>query len=211
MVTGLVVFDLDGTLLRGDTVCELLAKPLGCSDQMKQFEMLTSEADIIAARLEMLKWYSDHSPELLQSHLTNACLAPGAREAIMQLQAAGVVIGIASITWKFAVKWFADQLNIEHVLGTDVTADNQVIHVFGSDKAEWLQMLANRYDVLQHRIAAVGDSRSDVEMLRLAGLPFFVGLNLPAELQSLAIHMPNGDLRDISRRVLREWTRDASA
>ncbi len=27
-IRGLAVFDLDGTLLRGDTVCEVLAKPL---------------------------------------------------------------------------------------------------------------------------------------------------------------------------------------
>jgi phosphoserine phosphatase len=31
---GLVVFDLDGTLLRGQTVCEVLAAPLGRLDEM---------------------------------------------------------------------------------------------------------------------------------------------------------------------------------
>ena len=40
---GLVVFDLDGTLLRGPTVCEVLAARLGRLQAMKAFELLTSQ------------------------------------------------------------------------------------------------------------------------------------------------------------------------
>ena len=39
---GLAVFDLDGTLLRGPTVCEVLAQTLGRLDQMRQLEVLIS-------------------------------------------------------------------------------------------------------------------------------------------------------------------------
>jgi hypothetical protein len=50
---GLAVFDLDGTLLRGLTVCEVLAGPLGHLERMQQFEALlhTSALDIAAATL----------------------------------------------------------------------------------------------------------------------------------------------------------------
>jgi hypothetical protein len=35
---GLAVFDLDGTLLRGPTVCEVLARALGRLDRLWQLE-----------------------------------------------------------------------------------------------------------------------------------------------------------------------------
>ena len=46
VLRGIVVFDLDGTLLRGETVCEMLARPLGRIDQMQEFEQLKCEAEI---------------------------------------------------------------------------------------------------------------------------------------------------------------------
>jgi phosphoserine phosphatase len=50
---GLVLFDLDGTLLRGQTVCEVMAYLLGRLGEMKRFEGLTGRAEIAAARMEM--------------------------------------------------------------------------------------------------------------------------------------------------------------
>jgi hypothetical protein len=37
----LAAFDLDGTLLRGVTVCGALTRPLGRLDQMQEFEQLS--------------------------------------------------------------------------------------------------------------------------------------------------------------------------
>lgn len=53
---GLAVFDLDGTLLRGPTVCEVLARTLGRLDRMRQLEVLIaglSDVDyFVGIRLE---------------------------------------------------------------------------------------------------------------------------------------------------------------
>src|SRR5262245_32450902 len=86
MMRGVAVFDLDGTLLRGDTVCEVLAKPPGRIDQMKRLETFTAEKDIEIGRGEMAGWYKGHTIETLQDHLRNAHWAPGADEAIRLLQ-----------------------------------------------------------------------------------------------------------------------------
>jgi HAD superfamily phosphoserine phosphatase-like hydrolase len=201
---GMAVFDLDGTLLRGETVCELLARPLGRINQMKQFEQLSSEADIAEARSEMVQWYRDHSIESLQQHLQGAMWAPGARDAVRELNAANVLVGIASITWKFAVQWFADQLGVRHYLGTDVGPDGEIIHVWGRDKAEWLNQLMASNGVSPKRVAAVGDSQGDFEMLQAAQLRFLVGkldiLGLPS-----TTHLPEADLRLVSEQILRAW------
>lgn len=204
MFRGMVVFDLDGTLLRGETVCELLARPLGRIEQMKQFERLSSEADIAAARSEMVRWYRDHSIHSLQQHLLSATWAPGARDAVRELMAANVLIGIASITWKFAVQWFADHLGVKHYLGTDVGPDGEIIHVWGRDKARWLNQLMACNGVHPQRVAAVGDSQGDFEMLQAAQLRFLVG-NLDFPGLPSTTHLPEGDLRAVSRQILRTW------
>jgi HAD superfamily phosphoserine phosphatase-like hydrolase len=204
MIRGIAVFDLDGTLLRGDTVCEVLAKPLGRIDEMKRFETFTTERDIEIGRAQMAQWYKGHPIDALRSHLQSACWAPGAHEAIRRLQEARVVVAIASITWKFAVRWFAEQLNVENYLGTDASANGDIVHVWGRDKARWLRELAADYGASPERTAAVGDSSGDVEMLRAAGLRFFVGASAAPELESM-IYLPEADLRLVAERIIVEW------
>jgi len=204
MPRGVVVFDLDGTLLRGDTVCEVLAKPLGRIDEMKRFEASTSERDIEIGRLEMAAWYKGHPLETLQNHLRNAQWAPGAHQAIRLLQDAHVEVAIASITWKFAVQWFAHQLNVTHCLGTDLTPRGEVVHVWGRDKARWLRELVATSGVSPDRTAAVGDSNGDVDMLRAATLRFFVGVQPLTGLDAV-IHLPETDLRVVAEYVIHEW------
>ena len=53
----LVAFDLGGTLLRGRTVCEVLAESLGRRERMQQLERVTSQADLLRSREEMAAWY----------------------------------------------------------------------------------------------------------------------------------------------------------
>ncbi len=202
---GLVAFDLDGTLLRGATVCELLAEPLGRLVEMKRFETLTSEPEIAAARAEMASWYYGHGIADLQVHLHNACWAPGAREGVALLQRRNVQVAIASITWSFAVRWFAQRLSVHHYLGTELRPSGEIVHIWGRDKGGWLRDLGKLLGVPDSRIAAVGDSNADAEMLREARLRFFVGSKPPLGLERV-IHIPSGDMRVIAERILEEWT-----
>jgi len=201
---GLAAFDLDGTLLRGDTVCEVLAKPLGRISEMKQFETLTEERDIARARERMAEWYKGWTTADLQAELHNASWAPGAHEAVARLQDAGIGVAIASITWQFAVSWFAEQLIVRHYLGTDLSSNGEIVHVWGRDKAKWLTELASTYGVSFDRIAAIGDSYRDVEMLHTAGLRVFVGTTVPPGLDAV-IHLPDADLCEVADRIIREW------
>jgi HAD superfamily phosphoserine phosphatase-like hydrolase len=201
---GIVVFDLDGTLLRGDSVCELLARPLGRIRQMRAFEQLESEAEIAGARQQMLSWYAGHTRETLCRHLRAARWAPGAHNAVRDLQEAGILVAIASITWHFAVEWFADQLGIDDCLGTDGRPDGGITHVWGRDKALWLNDLVHRYRVPDYRVAAVGDSSGDIEMLRAAHLRYFVGDPPTPEVPDL-IHIPDANLHLIAKSILALW------
>ena len=207
---GIVVFDLDGTLLRGDTVCELLARPLGRIRQMRAFEQLKSEAEIAGARQQMLSWYAGHTREALCGHLRTARWAPGAHNAVRDLREAGVLVAIASITWYFAVEWFANQLGIDHCLGTDGKPDGEITHVWGRDKARWMNELVCEYRIPDNRVAAVGDSSGDIEMLEAAHLRYFVGDAPDPEIPAL-VHIPDANLHLIAKSILDSWADPAAS
>lgn len=200
---GIVAFDLDGTLLRGPTVSEVLAEHLGRLEEMQRFETFTQESDIIAAREEMARWYAEQPVSTLLGSLEAATWAPGAKEGIARLRERGIEVVILSITWQAAVGWFAAQLGVETFLGTQLLPGGEVIHVFGRDKARYLRELAETKDIPRDRIAAVGDTLGDVEMLREAGIRFFVGKEAPT-LESVH-HLPDVDLTVVADRILEAW------
>lgn len=199
----LVVFDLDGTLLRGATVCEVLAARLGRVEEMKRFESLTVQAEIAAARSEMARWYTEISRESLIECLSGAQWAPGAIRGVRRLREAGVHVGIASITWGFAVAWFAAQLGVEHFLATELGKNGHIEHVWPEDKPAWMERLASRLQVQSENVAAVGDSFGDVAMLQAASLPFYVGTYPPPGTKFL--HRPGANVLTLAQEILSMW------
>jgi phosphoserine phosphatase len=199
----LVAFDLDGTLLRGDTVCEVLARRLGRLDRMRELEATATDLEAqLLARAEMVSWYEDHTPAELQDFAAQARLAPGAREGFALLVEAGIEIAILSVTWGFAVEWFAGQLGASAWIGTSLEPDGSIGHVWPEDKSRWLESRLGTAGLSRRQVAAVGDSRGDLPLLHAAGLPVFVGPELLAELPTTTRHLPAADVRDIARLIL---------
>lgn len=201
---GLVAFDLDGTLLRGPTVCEHIAEALGRADEMRRFEASTREDEIAAARREMARWYEGLSAAQLCEPLERAAWAPGAEAAVRSLQRHGVEVAIASITWDVAVEWAARRLGIRRYLGTALGAGGHVHHVWPRDKGAWVRRVATDLGVPAARVAAVGDSPSDADLLGAASLRFFVGARPPSDPPGIA-HRPDGDLLAIAQEILAQW------
>jgi hypothetical protein len=77
-VRDLAAFDLDWTLPRGPTVCEILARPLGRIAEMQRLESLQAEIDFRTAREEMPGWYKDTSLNELVVWSQNTSLKSGA-------------------------------------------------------------------------------------------------------------------------------------
>ena len=102
-------FDLDGTLLREQTACEAIAKGIGRPGRMRELEQLESNQieEVRAAREEMAEWYSPFTFGELCEHLTATRVAPGVDEGFGLLREHGFRIAIVSLTWEFAVEWFA--------------------------------------------------------------------------------------------------------
>ncbi len=197
----LVAFDLDGTLIRADTCCEAIARPLGRLARMREFERRTTRAEIAAARAEMATWYGDTPHADLCAPLAAVALAPGAREGFRLLRERGIATAIVSSTWAFAVARFARELGADHHVGTGLAADGRIAHFWPEDKARWLAALAGRLGLGLDEVAAVGDSAGDLPMLRIVGAPFFVGPTRPAGLAAVA-QRPDGDIGRIARGIV---------
>ena len=72
---------------------------------------------------------------------------PGTVEAVADLQHRNIHVAIASITWKFAIAWFAGKLNpVRVALGTEHFGHQApVVSMFGvTCKAPWLLQIGYR-------------------------------------------------------------------
>lgn len=197
----LVAFDLDGTLLRGDTGCLALATPLGKRERMLEMERLTERDAIAAAREEMAGWYRAVSMKDLCASLTAVLLAPGTREAFQLLKQHWIRTAIISVTWDFAVAWVARNLGADYFVGTQYQADGPIGHFWPEDKPRWLRALAESLGLRMDQVAAVGDSVGDLPMLRVVAFPFFVGPTRPSGIDHL-VHRPDGDILSIARDLI---------
>jgi phosphoserine phosphatase len=199
-----VAFDLDGTLLRGQTVCEVLARAVGRVEEARAFEGLRDEASMAAGRLAMAEWYRGVPEPKLLSALESAAWAPGVPEGLSILRQAGCEVVIASITWRFAVRWFAERWGVSRYLGTELTPEGGVRHVWPRDKGAWLRGLARELAVPQARVAAVGDSSGDVELWQAASLRVCVGAVVPPGLVGVQ-HRANASIDAVAREIVDLW------
>lgn len=205
MTLRLAAVDLDGTLLRGQTACEAIAMGIGRIERMRELERLESTdiEGVTVAREEMAEWYSTYTFSDLCNHLATVQVAPGVDEGFALLREHGFKIAIVSLTWEFAVEWFADRFGADYSAGTGLSADGLITHFWPRDKAIWLTALADRLSVDMNDVAAVGDSNGDVPMLLSVGHPYWVGQTIPPELDRRVDLEPGGDMRSVARQTVK--------
>jgi phosphoglycolate phosphatase-like HAD superfamily hydrolase len=148
----------------------------------------------------MAEWCQGRSRQQLCACLDQVTLAAGAHEGFALLRQHRVQTAIVSITWSFAVEWFARRLGADFAAGTALAPDGQIRHVWADDKAARVADLARRLGIALGEVAAVGDSEGDLPMLAIVGLPIFVGRSLPAG-TGHAVHQPDGDIAEIAQRI----------
>jgi phosphoserine phosphatase len=196
----LVAFDLDGTLLRGRTVCEGIAARLGRLARMQELERLRERRDIEAARAEMLSWYAPHSHAELCAELPGVTIAPGADAAFSFLRAHGVKTAIVSITWSFAVAHFARRFGADAFVGTEIDGD-RIVHFWPEDKPTWLARHCAGLGLSLADAGAVGDSHGDVPLLASVKRAVCVGRELPAGCGAMT-HAPLSDMRAVAELLM---------
>ncbi len=164
----LVAFDLDGTLTRGDTVCEIIGRRLGHLRRVRELEALCAERrdrdSVRLLRTELASIYRTIPRRRLRSSVSSLTIAPGARKGFALLRHSGVRSAIVSIAWKFAAEWLAEILHADYYAGTRLRDDGSVDHFWPEDKGAWLERLMRKLGVGRDQTAAVGDSWTDTAM-----------------------------------------------
>ena len=202
-VIRLAAFDLDGTLVRDRTCVESIALAIGREEECAAFERLDMRdvVGVTAAREQMATWYRPYEDDELTAGLSDLRLAPGCNEAFALLREHGIATAIVSITWSFAVDWFAERLGADYALGTRLVAD-RVEHVWAARKGEWLRELRERLELPRQQVAAVGDSNGDRELLEAAGVRYCVG-ERKIDVAGV-VHMPRANILEIARQLIGE-------
>ena len=149
----------------------------------------------------MAEWYSENTVDDLTSHHIHAKLAPGASEGINLLKSSGIRTAIVSVTWEFAVEWFATRLGIEYYAGTRLFPYGCISHFWAQDKPIWLRTITEPLGFGLDAVAAVGDSSGDIPMLEAVGYPFFVGHTKPGELMR-AEHLPGSSIYTVAQHIV---------
>ena len=72
--------DLDGTIIRNKTVCQVIAQEIGRSRRMKELELNHSSNNLIENRLEIINWYKGYSLNQLTKSLDKAIIGSGVIE-----------------------------------------------------------------------------------------------------------------------------------
>ena len=203
----LVAFDLDGTLLWGDSVWEAIARGIGRLERVREMEEQIAPdqiAEVTTARQESAEWYSAYTFDELLEHVASMRVAPGVDDGFALLRQHGFRIAIVSLTWEFAVEWFANRFGADYFVGTVLSPDGRITHFWPEDKALWLTELADKLGLDMGDVAAVGDTRGDVPMLLAVGHPYWVGETVPPELEGEVVHLPDGDIRVVAESIVRE-------
>lgn len=196
----LAAFDLDGTLLRGDTVCQVIARQMGHLQRMNEIEQLHDLAEVASARAELAQYYRSVSRQTLLSYVEGCALAPGAEEGLVLLRAHEIAVAIISVTWSFAVERLASRLSADYWVGTHLLETGDIKHFWSHDKPVWLMNLMNQIDATPTQVAAIGDSPWDAPMLEVAAHRFYVGPAMPPGL--MACHCPDGNILAIAEEIV---------
>ncbi len=117
---------------------------------------MTDIDDIKAAHEKVAGWYDPSVLPELHSSLASMRLAPDVHEGRSLLKRHGFKIAIISITWEFAVEWFAHQCGADYFVGTRLSPDGDIT-----------------------------DSNGDLDMLRTVEHLYWVDSHLPAGLTAV--------------------------
>jgi phosphoserine phosphatase len=199
-----VVFDLDGTLLRRNTVSLLLAEHLGQADTINELERAFTAGEISNRAIAdaSAASYAGHATSEFEEVLAAASWIDGIDETLRTLAQAGTHVLLATITWRLAAELLQERHGFTAVSGTELQITDGVVGASVSryfdehDKLRFVEEWCAERSISLADVAAVGDSRSDLPLFRRAGRS--VALNATPQAQHAATCViDTEDLREV--------------
>jgi phosphoserine phosphatase len=199
-----VVFDLDGTLLRRTTVALLLAEHCGHAETFGEFERAFTAGEISNRGIAdaSAASFAGRTMSEIASVLEAASWIDGIDETLRTLAQAGTHVLLATITWRFAAELLQERHGFAAVSGTELQVTSGVLggsvrrYFDEHDKLQFVEQWCGKRGISLGDVAAVGDSRSDLPLFRRAGRS--VALNATRDARRAATcAIDTEDLRDV--------------
>jgi phosphoserine phosphatase len=199
-----VVFDLDGTLLRGTTVSLLLAEWLGQTTEIAELERAFHAHEIANSVVAetSARWLAGQRTADVWRVLAEGPWIDGMADTFQALRSAGASLLLGTITWSFAAEMLRERYGFAAVSGTEMQAADGILsgtvdrYFDEHDKARFVEEWCTQKGFSMCQVAAVGDSRSDIPLFRRVGLS--IALNATPNAQEAATHvLDTDDLRDV--------------
>jgi len=198
-----VVFDLDGTLLRCTTFSLLLAQWLGQTSAITELERAFHAHEISNSVVADTSagWLAGKSVAEAWRVLEDGSWIDGMTETFQVLTTAGVSLLLGTITWSFAAEMLRERYGFQAASGTEMQAPDGVLSGVVSryfdehDKLRFVEDWCAQNGYSMSQVAAIGDSRSDVPLFHRAGMA--IALNATPDARAVATHvLDTEDLRD---------------
>jgi phosphoserine phosphatase len=199
-----VVFDLDGTLLRGTTVSLMLARWLGHEEEMSQLEEAFHAGEISNRVVAdaTASWLAGQSTADAWRVLAKGSWIAGMAETFQTLAEARVNLLLGTITWSFIAERLSDSYGFAAFGGTEMHVTDGVVsgwvtrYFDEQDKLRFVRRWCYRNGFSMGEVAAIGDSRSDVPLFRHTGTS--IALNATPDARAIASHvLDTDDLRNV--------------
>jgi phosphoserine phosphatase len=207
-----VVFDLDGTLLRGTTVSLLLAQWLGRADEVSELERAFRAHEISNSVVADTSagWLAGKSVAEAWRVLEDGSWIDGMAETFQVLAGAQGSLLLGTITWSFAAEMLRERYGFAAASGTEMQAPDGVLSGVVSgyfdehDKLRFVEDWCAQNGYSMSQVAAIGDSRSDVPLFRRVGMS--IALNATPDARAVATHvLDTEDLRDVLALLQRRY------
>jgi phosphoserine phosphatase len=188
----LIVFDVDGTLVDAEMIDEL-AKAAGVGGKVSEItsRAMNGEIEFTQALKERVGLLKGLPVESLDSIVDNLDVTPGAEELITALKSLGYKIALISGGFTQFVEKIKEKLGIDYVYANELVIEDgkltgEVVEpiIDAERKAELMQEIAKKENLLMEQVVAVGDGANDRFMLQNSGLG--IALYPKAVLQKVA-------------------------
>jgi phosphoserine phosphatase len=187
-----VVFDLDGTLLRGTTVSLRLAEWMGRGEIVDQLERRFHAGEITNREVADVSasWFTGLAVDEIWAELAAGPWIEGIEDTVAALIAAGCEVLLGTVTWRFAAEMLQRRYGFHAVSGTEMQLQDGVLSGKVSryfDEFDKLRFVEGWCAMRGHPlagVAAIGDSRSDIPLFSQAGCA--IALNATADARSAA-------------------------
>jgi phosphoserine phosphatase len=204
----IILFDLDGTLTYGISTTRFLFRRAGDEGFFRflESEWLKDRMDHLTLAQKVTQRMAGWKVRDVERTLHLIPQMKGIGETVKALKKRGYYTALATLGYELSARYFQKRYGFDEVRGTTLEIKRGIItgkkmRIFEeNEKALFLKRLARAHRLPLAKTVAVGDSRSDREVFKIAG--FRIALNQDGFLKKIAdVDLKARDIRVILKHL----------